>query len=80
MKVQKILIRVWLAGASLTIFAGGWIALAHSPKPVSAIPSQTYAIPTPQPVPSLDELSTGERATGPLIMQAPVPLLRTRGS
>lgn len=80
MKAQKFLLRVWLALTSLALFAGGWIALAHSPKPVQSKVSEVPAMPSLPPIPSVEELSTGQNFSAPFVMPAPRARLRTGGS
>ncbi len=80
MKLQKIVLRGWLAGTSLLLFVGGWIALAHSPKPVAVKTSRDLAAPVFQPIPSLEELSDGQGFSQPRMVQVPMTRLRTRGS
>ena len=42
MKFFRFALNVWITAASLLSFLLGWVALAHSPKPIQ--PSQTVAI------------------------------------
>ncbi len=81
MKLQKLLMRIWLLLTSAALFAGTWIALAHSPKPVAAKTADVPAMPSLPPIPSIQDLSLGQQFDpGPSIVQRPMTRLRTRGS
>ena len=49
MKPFKKSLRYWIAIASVLSFLGGWIILAHSPKPVQPTNSPTMISPPCQP-------------------------------
>jgi hypothetical protein len=57
MKFFKFGIRLWITITSLFSFLGGWILLAHAPKPNPSSSSQPQTIVTPlptlEPLPSL---------------------------
>ena len=90
-KTTKPLLRLWLSITSIFVFAAGWIALAHAPKPAPlatqivdfASPAAVVASQTElAPVPSLADLAqTVSRTT---FVQPNTnfnqPRLRTRGS
>ncbi len=68
MKPLKIGLRVWFAVTSLLSFLFGWILFSHADKPASlfastqsttSISSSVEALPTLQPVPSLNDLTSG---------------------
>lgn len=82
MKLQKFLMRVWLALTSMALFAGGWIALAHAPKPSQFKAADAAAMPTLAPIPSIEQLSLGQpfMEQDQEMVQRPVARLRTRGS
>jgi hypothetical protein len=75
MKTYKKVLRYWFAIASALSFLGGWIILAHSPKPVETTASQTISLPTLAPLPSFN---SGINANPQF--NTGMPLLRTRGS
>jgi hypothetical protein len=58
MKIFQKSLRVWIATASLAGFFGGWVLLAHAPKPAQlpqdAAPADLAPVPTLAPIPSLD--------------------------
>jgi hypothetical protein len=84
MKIYKKALRYWIAIASLFSFLGGWIILAHSPKPVQAQTNQLSALPTIQAYDSNTNnsgrslFSTNSQAVPR--QSSGMPLLRTRGS
>jgi len=63
MNIFKIALRVWFTVTSLAGFLGGWILLAHSPKPkpltLSTSNSAATSSLTLPPIPSLDSLIGG---------------------
>jgi hypothetical protein len=50
MKFFRKLLRYWIAIASVLSFLGGWVILAHSPKPVQPITAQASAQPALPPI------------------------------
>jgi hypothetical protein len=44
MKTIKKSLRFWFLGASLTTFLGGWLMLAHSPKPIQPAQSSGFSL------------------------------------
>src|SRR5664280_2596915 len=53
MKIFRKLLRYWIGIASVLSFLGGWVILAHSPKPVqlqSTSPVQPIALPSLPPI------------------------------
>jgi hypothetical protein len=96
MRLMKIALRFWIGLTSVFSFLGGWVLLAHSPKPVSSSPApaagQAAAIdplPTLAPLPPL-KLPNGSTSSGETIPQfnirqraqafSQVPLFTTGGS
>jgi hypothetical protein len=93
MKIFRKILRYWIAIASVLSFLGGWVILAHSPKPVqqqaaSVVPA---ALPTLPPIQAYG--STNNNGIPFFSNQAPanppatniqpsqaMPMLRTRGS
>ena len=67
MKIFKNILRWWLSLASIFGFLGGWIMLAHAPKPVSA--SQSVAnnsaikLPALEPLPPLGSVNDSNAET-----------------
>lgn len=96
MKTLKRWLRLWLAGASLAGFFGGWALLAHAPKPaplqLSSPPTQEpstagQAVPTLQPLPPLNLSGGGQiQQLPPIQVQPQAPArsffapMRTGGS
>ena len=91
MKNLKNGIRIWITGASLAGFLGGWVLLAHAPKPAplqgstTTNPTSTLEpLPTLPPLPSINGSSTGNlQPLQPLPqpqIQMSFPSMRTRGS
>ncbi len=88
MKILKFGLRIWLAIGSLVGFLGGWILLAHAPKPASFLSSSSNSgsgsdvatntlltpFPTIAPPPSLQDLQSGQSQLQPLQVQ-PAPQL-----
>ena len=83
-------IRVWIATTSVASFMGGWVLLAHAPKPAPTINQPAISEPTPTPLPtlpplpSLNKQSNGVRQLQPLQPAQPSPIfqprMRTSGS
>lgn len=86
-------IRIWIATTSVTSFMGGWVLLAHSPKPASTINQPTISVPSQAPLPTLAPLpainnqSIGAQQLQPLQPLQPAqpspifqPRMRTSGS
>ncbi len=77
-------LRYWIAIASVLSFLGGWVILAHSPKPVQPVTVQSITLPTIQPFDSninnngLGFFSDNSQANPQL--RSGLPSLRTRGS
>jgi hypothetical protein len=81
MKIYRKVLRYWIAIASALSFLGGWIILAHSPKPVQPDTTQSAALPTLAPLPAFDGLnSTSNGSQAVPQINTGMPLLRTRGS
>jgi hypothetical protein len=91
MKIFRKLLRYWIGIASVLSFLGGWVILAHSPKPVQSTPSsaaQSVALPTLPPIQAygggvnnngLNFFSNNNSQSSPQPSSS-VPMLRTRGS
>jgi hypothetical protein len=87
-KLTKWVLRTWITIASAIAFAAGWFALAQAEQPAQSAQTEqtqqteqtvsTTAV-VLSPVPSLDDLSTGNTEPGFTIVQA-APQLRTGGS
>jgi len=80
MKILKFSLRFWITFASIFSFVGGWIMLAHAPKPAQLFPD---AAPTLAPLPPLfdmaDNTSHGQFVLG-FQPQQRNPFFRTGGS
>jgi hypothetical protein len=50
MKIFRKALRYWIAIASVLSFLGGWVILAHSPKPVQPVTVQSVVLPTLPPI------------------------------
>ena len=63
MRHYKLGLRLWIALSSVVGFFGGWALLAHSPKPVPAVPQPAQVeltpLPTLAPIPSLNDRTNG---------------------
>jgi len=57
MKILKFGLRAWLTMASVLSFVGGWILLAHSPKPITVKSDGTMAVSTLEPLSPLGDFS-----------------------
>ncbi len=89
MKLFRKLLRYWIAIASVLSFLGGWVILAHSPKPVQAqaVTVQSPALPTLPPIQAYGS-NVNNNGLGFFSNNAPAnsqpsigtPRLRTRGS
>jgi hypothetical protein len=87
MKIFRKILRYWIAFASILTFLGGWIILAHSPKPVMPASAQATAQST---LPPIQAFGSNPDNTSPGFFQnnsqsfpgrsSGLPLLRTRGS
>lgn len=65
MKLLKSALRFWITTASVISFVGGWIILAHAPKPAqlksSTVNNNPTQLPTLEPLPPLSSgFNTGE--------------------
>ena len=90
MKFFRKVLRFWIALASILTFLGGWIILAHSPKPVQTQPGtvQQAVLPDLPPIQAYGS-NVNNNGLGFFSNNAPattnqslgsVPRLRTRGS
>jgi hypothetical protein len=90
MKIFRKVLRYWIAIASVLSFLGGWVILAHSPKPVQLQPAsvQSVALPNLPPIQAygsnvnnngLNFFSNNNSQSSPQPSTS-VPMLRTRGS
>ena len=94
MKIFRKLLRYWIAIASVLSFLGGWVILAHSPKPVQP---QAPSVPSSAAVQNLPPIqaygsnvnnnglgffSNNSQAAPQAAPQSSLgmPMLRTRGS
>ena len=50
MRLFRKALRYWMAIASVLSFLGGWVILAHSPKPIQPIPVEQAALPNLPPI------------------------------
>jgi hypothetical protein len=87
MKPFRKVLRYWFAFASLLSFLGGWIMLAHSPKPVQPTSVNASALPALPPIQAfgsdinnngLGFFSPGSQSNSQL--NSGFPLMRTGGS
>lgn len=90
MKPTKIILRYWFALTSVLSFVGGWIILAHSPKPInpnSGSSSSLAPLPTLPPIQSFGSQNNNNNGFG--IFSSPqsnsqqnfgIPMMRTGGS
>jgi len=93
MKSLKTALHIWIGIASTLSFLGGWVMLAHSPKPVQPTQAQALVVSiTPLPtLPPIQFFNNGF-ANNPIqnsiapnpqpnpLVSSGVPLMRTRGS
>jgi hypothetical protein len=89
MKLFRKLLRYWMAFASVLTFLGGWVILAHSPKPVhtQTVSIQPAALPNLPPIQAYGSkvnnnglgFFSNNSAASPQASTG-MPLLRTRGS
>lgn len=85
MRVTRMALRIWIASTSLAGFLGGWILLAHAPKPAPLVAplaaSSEVSLP---PLPDLPPLDGGaiQLQQLPSFQQSfnAFSRLRTRGS
>ena len=92
MKIFRKLLRYWIAVASVLSFLGGWVILAHSPKPVqgptSSAAAQSVALPNLPPIQAYGSnvnnnglnFFSNNNTQSSQSPSANVPMLRTRGS
>lgn len=90
MKRTKSILRVWMASISLGGFLGGWVLLAHAPKPASSSSTSSNPVvapmPTLTPLPSIGAGVAGSTSSGPVVSmptfrsRAFLPVMRTGGS
>ena len=85
MKLFKKLLHYWFVAASVLSFLGGWVLLAHSPKPVQ--PTTNYSVSsTLPPIQSFSDITSGGLNNFPSNTQTNpqpntgFPVLRTGGS
>lgn len=90
MKLFRKILRFWIALASLLTFLGGWIILAHSPKPVQPQLVTVQSLATLPPIQAYGS-NVNNNGLGFFSNNAPanpqsnqpsagMPTLRTRGS
>ena len=88
MKLFRKILRYWIGIASLLSFLGGWVILAHSPKPVQAVTVQpSVTLPNLPPIQAYGNggnnnglnFFSNSAPTNPQPSSG-MPLLRTRGS
>ena len=74
MKLFRKLLRYWIGIASVLSFLGGWIILAHSPKPVQAQSASASSVP-PVALPSLPAIQAygGSSNNGPTFFSTTAP-------
>jgi hypothetical protein len=85
MKPMRLALRVWIATASLIGFLGGWVLLAHAPKPAPLVTNTpTSAEVSLPPLPTLPPLGDGSVQLQPLTSLpqnfGAFSRMRTRGS
>ena len=93
MKRTKSALRVWMASVSLGGFLGGWVLLAHAPKPASTNSSGSTssnqvgaAMPTLTPLPPIGAGVAGNSSSGSVASMPTfrsrsfLPVMRTHGS
>ncbi|HMN61086.1 MAG TPA: hypothetical protein PJ988_12015 [Anaerolinea sp.] len=91
MKPVKIGLRVWFAITSLLSFLFGWALFSHAQKPASLFTTQSASaaqssvdpLPTLQPIPSLNDLTSGglqALPAQPSLTTRSMPRMRLGGS
>jgi hypothetical protein len=84
MKLFRKLLRYWIAIASVLSFLGGWVILAHSPKPVQQVAVQEAVLPNLPPIQAygsdINPGGTGFFSNNNAQSSIGRPMLRTRGS
>lgn len=90
MKRMKSVLRLWMASVSLGGFLGGWVLLAHAPKPASTNSNSSNSavapLPTLTPLPSLNANIGGSQFSQPapsmpsFQSRSFLPVMRTGGS
>ncbi len=73
MKIFRKILRYWIAIASVLSFLGGWVILAHSPKPVQpqSAPRRSNRSPCPACLPS--RLTAATTSNGLTFFSTPAP-------
>ncbi len=72
MKLFKIGLRLWIGITSLFGFLGGWVLIAHSPKPVSTARSAPMApLAVPTTLPTLAPLQAFTNSPGSTLLNIP---------
>ncbi len=74
MKLFRKLLRYWIGIASVLSFLGGWVILAHSPKPVQSQSTSASSVP-PLALPSLPPIQAygGTSNNGPTFFSTTAP-------
>ncbi len=73
MKLFKFGLRLWIGITSLFGFLGGWVLIAHSPKPVSVARSTTVApLALPAALPTLAPMQDFTGSRGSTLPNLPV--------
>ncbi len=90
MKRMKNILRLWMASVSLGGFLGGWVLLAHAPKPASSSSASSNPVlaplPTLTPLPPLNANIGGGQFSQPapsvpsFSSRSFLPVMRTGGS
>jgi len=84
MKLFRKALRYWIAITSVLSFMGGWVILAHSPKPVQPVTVQSITLPAIQPFDgNVNTNSPGffsDNSQANPQLRSGLPSLRTRGS
>lgn len=87
MKTFRKILRYWIAVASVLSFLGGWVILAHSPKPVQPVAVQSAVLPTLPPIQAFGDVNNnnGPGFFSPNSQASPqsslgFPRMRTGGS
>ncbi len=81
MKFWKTTLRIWITIVSLFSFFGGWVVLAHSPKPNQFNPANLSKMPVLAPIPSLDQIMNSQESNRLSFNNNMRPIrLRTGGS